>query len=303
MRSSRLGEGKSKARANGLSHPVCAQLRRRGCQGCVKHRLPVDDSETVTRNRHTGGPIGDTLFGLIERWQGQRPWGHFLDAGTGKHSLRWATGLPTASLVAITGAPARRQKLVDTHPLRRHDRILCGNWRDPGLLEGEVFDTVLADYLLGAIDGFAPYFQDELFRRLRPHVGGRLYIVGLSPTDRDDTSEAGRFVRQVHELRDACILLAGHRCYREYPLSWVLRSLSGSGFRVVHSERVPIIYRERFVDGQLDVCVRKLPFIDQGLVPGLRGRIEVLRQHGHTLVRRFGGLRVGSDYVVAAEPA
>lgn len=30
---------------------------------------------------------------------------------------------------------------------------------DENFLKGRVFDTVLADYLIGAIDGFAPYFQ------------------------------------------------------------------------------------------------------------------------------------------------
>lgn len=39
------------------------------------------------------------------------------------------------------------------------DEIVIGNWRDERFLEGQVFDTVLADYLVGAIDGFAPYFQ------------------------------------------------------------------------------------------------------------------------------------------------
>ncbi|CAN0558261.1 unnamed protein product, partial [Ectocarpus sp. 8 AP-2014] len=39
------------------------------------------------------------------------------------------------------------------------DEIVVGNWRDEKFLEGQVFDTVLADYLVGAIDGFAPYYQ------------------------------------------------------------------------------------------------------------------------------------------------
>ena len=39
------------------------------------------------------------------------------------------------------------------------DEIVIGNWRDDNFLKDRVFDTVLADYLIGAIDGFAPYFQ------------------------------------------------------------------------------------------------------------------------------------------------
>ncbi len=39
------------------------------------------------------------------------------------------------------------------------DQIIVGNWKDPSFLKGQVYDVVLADYLLGSIDGFAPYFQ------------------------------------------------------------------------------------------------------------------------------------------------
>lgn len=42
------------------------------------------------------------------------------------------------------------------------DEIVVGNWRDEKFLEGRVFDTVLMDYLVGAIDGFAPYYQVRL---------------------------------------------------------------------------------------------------------------------------------------------
>ena len=57
------------------------------------------------------------------------------------------------------------------------------------------FDTVLADYLLGAVEGFAPYWQGQLFGRLRPLVAKRLYVIGLQPYihGRPDTA-AGRIV-------------------------------------------------------------------------------------------------------------
>jgi hypothetical protein len=38
-------------------------------------------------------------------------------------------------------------------------QIVIGNWQDPSFLHGEKYDTILADYLIGAIDGFSPYFQ------------------------------------------------------------------------------------------------------------------------------------------------
>jgi len=137
------------------------------------------------------------IFQKIERLQGARRWGRFLDAGTGTHSIEWVGSLATEQWTAVTGAEAHADQVHDAiAPQRREgDRILVGNWEDPRLLAGETYDTVLADYLLGAIDGFAPYFQHQLFARLRPLVGQRLYVVGLEPyvTDEPDTAE-GRLV-------------------------------------------------------------------------------------------------------------
>lgn len=251
-------------------------------------------------------PVADALFDRIAAWQGDRPWGHVLDAGTGLHSLRWILGLPTSRWTAVTGGASRQRELrehLGPH-MRPVDRVLTGNWQDPALLEGERFDTVLADYLLGAIDGFAPYFQDRLFARLRPHVAGRLYAVGLAPYRDGEGGEAGALIRELAALRDACILLAGHRCYREYPLDWVLRSLEGAGYVVERAEAVPIVYRQRFIDGQLDVCLSKLPLLrDPALADALRGRVEELRGRAHEASRRFDGLRYGEDWIVAARPA
>jgi hypothetical protein len=43
--------------------------------------------------------------------------------------------------------------------------------------------AVIADYLVGAIDGFAPYTQEQTFKRLKRHMksGARLYIIGMQP--------------------------------------------------------------------------------------------------------------------------
>jgi hypothetical protein len=37
--------------------------------------------------------------------------------------------------------------------------IVYGNWQDEEFLDGRQFDVILADYLIGAIDGFAPYYR------------------------------------------------------------------------------------------------------------------------------------------------
>jgi hypothetical protein len=96
--------------------------------------------------------------------------------------------------------------------MRPGDRVLCGNWTDPILLHGEEYDVVLADYLLGALEGHATYYQDRLSDPLRPLVAGQLYCVGLAPYP--DTAS--------HPWGDACVLLSGRRTYREYPADWVV---------------------------------------------------------------------------------
>ena len=247
----------------------------------------------------------DALFDTIERFHGDRPWGDVLDAGTGDHSLTWLCGLPTLRWTAITGDDRRRDRMRDSFRSKSRfaDRILSGNWTDPALLAGETFDVILADYLLGAIDGFAPYFQDQLFARLRRHLkpGGRLYIVGLAPYPDAADTPGGRMILEIARLRDACILLAGHRCYREYPLSWVTRSLSASGYHIDEAVSIDILYRERFINGQLDVCLRKLPrFTDPELARVMKDHIEQTRARALRLRETAAGISFGQDYVVAA---
>ncbi|WP_205042003.1 hypothetical protein [Rhodoligotrophos defluvii] len=92
------------------------------------------------------------LFRYVEALQAGRPWGSLLDAGTGPASARWVSGLQTIRWTGVTGAPSMVEKvqLAVGERLRPQDRLVLGNWTDPGLLAGEVFETVLADYLLGA---------------------------------------------------------------------------------------------------------------------------------------------------------
>lgn len=243
----------------------------------------------------------DALFAHVATLQGSRPWGRILDAGTGSHSLQWIAGLPSESWTAVTGEPGRAQSLSNELAARRRqgDRILAGNWTDPLLLHGERFDVVIADYLLGAVDGFAPYFQDRLFRRLRPHVAGRLYVIGLEPYPDAPDTPAGRTVVEIARLVNACILLAGHRMYREYPLDWVLRSLEASGYRVEEARSFPIIRGPRFIEEQLAVCKRKLPYMEPALARHLEGVIERLRSRALAQCEVDRGLHFGEDYVVA----
>lgn len=251
-----------------------------------------------------------SLYQRIADLHGNRPWGAVLDAGTGRSSMRWLLGLDTDRWTAVTGAASMAQQTETEIGARKRDvdRLVVGNWLDPELLAGERYDTVLADYLLGAIEGFAPYWQDRLFERLHTLVapGGRLYVVGLEPyvpQIPQQLDAAGSLVTRIGRLRDACLLLAGDRPYREYPADWTLRQLDRAGFRTIHAEHVAIRFGARFVDGQLDMCMRCLERLpDRQLATAMQAHVDTLRQEAHLQLERDGGLRHGHDYVIVAEP-
>jgi len=247
----------------------------------------------------------DALFTHVERVQGTAPWGRVLDAGTGRDSLRWISGLTTERWTAVTADDARARRLErefrrDSRP---NDRVIAGNWTDPTLLAGEVFDVVLADYLVGAIDRFAPYFQYRFLERIRPHVGKRLYAIGLEPFGEPPTPGA-RLILDVAELRDACILHAGHRPHREYPLDWMLDNLPRADFYVEDVRVFPIVWGMKYVREQLDVCRGKLPVIaDRALVRGLEHRIAKLEKTAKASYEVRQGVQFGSDWVISSRPA
>jgi len=247
--------------------------------------------------------VSDALFRHIEKLQRGRPWGAVLDAGTGTHSLGWLLGLKTERVTAVTGDPSYAERLRETYGtrLRTQDQIVLGNWSDPLFLHGDTFDTVIADYLLGAIEGFAPYFQDRLFARLAPHTRGVLYAVGLAPYPEPREDPWGKVIVEVARLRDACILLAGHRTYREYPLDWVVRHLESAGFEVEDATSFPIRYGMTFVDEQLGVARRKLPLLrDRSLAAALESHIASLRERAADVHAAVLSHTFGEDWVVRA---
>ena len=108
----------------------------------------------------------------------------------------------------------------------------------------------------------------------------------------------------VTRLRDACILLAGHRCYREYPMDWIQRQLEANGFRILAAEKVPIVYSEHSIRRQLNVASRKFKFFkDPALADSMRQSIERLDKRMVDVVKRESSnrIRFGFDYIVAAE--
>jgi hypothetical protein len=158
---------------------------------------------------------------------------------------------------------------------------------------------VIADYLLGAIDGFAPYYQDHVFARLRPHVGDRLYAIGLEPwPSRHDDPDARTFL-DLCRTRDAAFLLAGIRPYREFPESWVARTLTNSGFSVVERARFPIRHSDRTIDREHGNVVRYAQRVEGNLGAALIQRADALRDR-LTARLRERPLVFGNDWVIGS---
>jgi len=247
------------------------------------------------------------LSRYIQHLQNKRPWGHVLDAGTGVQSIRWIADMDTESWTAISASSrhAERVRQAIKEVQRPKDRIIVGNWVDRNLLKDEVYDTVIADYLLGAIEGFSPYFQPYLFSRLRPHTRNVLYVKGLEPyvpTTRPD-NKAGQIIWEIGRFRDACVLLAGDLPYREYPAQWVADHLQVAGFSVSNIKHFDIRYKKKFVNAQIDICTHSLESVtDRTLAQALKDRGEILRTKAHDYIKSDGALQFGRNYVIMAEP-
>ncbi len=95
---------------------------------------------------------------------------HCFILGTGLHSIKWIQRLQTEAWTAITAdnnmsAQIMRDSDVATK-IRSVDSLVVGNWMDESFCRNlGTFDTILADYLIGAVDGFSPYEQDTIIRK------------------------------------------------------------------------------------------------------------------------------------------
>lgn len=173
------------------------------------------------------------------------------------------------------------------------------------LLEDQKFDTILADYLVGAVDGFSPYYQDQIFHRLVHHLkpGGKMYIIGLNPIPDSVNGDANVFCK-ITKVRDACILLANHRCYREYPLDWIERHVTRAGMNVVESKKYPIRYDHSTMVRQINVARSKLKlFPSKGMAKEMGSVLDQLEKESLEVTKKQadGRVTLGFDYVVVAE--
>ena len=257
----------------------------------------------------------DVLFGSIERQQGNKPFGKFLDAGTGVHSLRWIATLGVADkgmtdFTAITAdANMKLNVEKEAQELGLSGNIVMGNWfseSDPLTFDTK-FDTIVADYLIGAMDGFSPYKQDLMVPKLAAllNPGGRLYIVGLQPIPDKSEDPACDIICRVRQVRDACILLAGHRCYREYPLDWIQRQLEKmDDMKLLETGKYPILYRHATILRQINVGRSKFPYFPSPeLADSMRKVLDQLEKESLEATQKSsnGAITLGFDYVICAE--
>ena len=284
------------------------------------YAMPIFSSSQSAGKRLVFGK-DDSLFGCIEELQGEKPFGRVLDSGTGLHSLRWIATLSDtkgmSSFTAITAHEKMRrsvQQEADALELSELGDVIIGNWfgtepLDEKLLsnEEEKYDTILADYLIGAMDGFSPYEQDQMVPKLSKLLkpGGRLYIVGLQPIP-DTAPGDANIICKIRQVRDACILLAGHRCYREYPVEWVERQIKSNvdqtGLQLIRTTTFPILYRHATIVSQINVARSKLPlFQSQELANSMKEVLDDLEHQSLRATQEGGRIRLGFDYVVTAE--
>ena len=135
-------------------------------------------------------------------------------------------------------------------------------------VEYEKYDSILADYLIGAVDGFTPFHQHTILPRLARHMarGSRMFVLGMEPYPDVASTPGGELVIRVAALRDACILLAGQRPYREYPLEWIEDHLRLANLTVRESTVFPVVYGARKLVSQLQVCEYKLQLMSKSAV-------------------------------------
>mmetsp|Transcript_18975 Transcript_18975/g.53155 ORF Transcript_18975/g.53155 Transcript_18975/m.53155 type:complete len:350 (+) Transcript_18975:12-1061(+) len=185
----------------------------------------------------------DAVFDHIEAVHGNEPWGAILDAGTGPGSFSWISSLPGKTKCdAVTASPSMMRSTQLYMQRKGHKangaacKIHLKHWVTDGeFMGGQLYDNIILDYFIGAVDGFEAFTQESIFEKLGKHLApnGRLWIIGLEPILHRDVLPKHISDGQVSvvELRDAAIALSGERPYREFPLFWYRASLERIGMK------------------------------------------------------------------------
>ena len=130
-----------------------------------------------------------------------------------------------------------------------------------------------------------------------------MYIIGLQPIPDRVPSEAN-IMCKITKVRDACILLANHRCYREYPVDWIQRHIRRAGMEIMETRQYPIRYDHGTMLKQINVGRSKLRlFPTKGVAEEMGIILDKLEQESLEVTRKqdSGRITLGFDYVVVAE--
>lgn len=256
----------------------------------------------------------DPIFRTIEKHHGEDSSFHdILDAGTGLYSLQWLASLckqdKLDSYTAVTAEHAMRQRVqdkADEWGVAKGNSIVVGNWFGNVDLPKEQYDTILAEYLIGAIDGFAPYKQQEmiplLVKLLKP--GGRLYLVGWEPMPVTSNNPAANILCEVQRIKDACIMIAGQRKYREYPLHWILSQVERiPNISLAAEPQVfPIRYQHEKIVSLINAGRATLEhFPSKELAKSMGAVLDDLERQSKEATDATGTIEQGFDYLVTIE--
>lgn len=260
------------------------------------------------RGRRAPPETSDPAF----RWlSGALParWGEVLDAGTGPDSLKWLAGAPATSITAVTACAGMHATVVDEVADfldSSIDDVVVGNWQDGRLLRGRSFDVVLADYLLGSVDHFAPHFQVDLLRRLAGLVrpNGWLALVGREPEDLATQDATSQLIIDVDALRDAAMAFGRQRPYREMPQRWVQARLEALGFQVRQAQLFPRTVTREKLQSQLAWAAEELAKLPHaGLRASLQRHLAELRARAKVSPALGRGHPFGRDYALVVQRA
>jgi hypothetical protein len=151
---------------------------------------------------------------------------------------------------------------------------------------------------------YSPYEQDQIVSRLKDHLNpdGRLYFIGMNPIP-DEPALPTKIISEVRQARDASILLAGHRMYREFPLSWMLRHISNVGLETTAHKKYTIMHSEVSVTRQIKVAQSKLNLMtNAALRHGMEKYLFELEARVRDTMRLNGGkVALSFDYVIMAQ--
>lgn len=128
----------------------------------------------------------------------------------------------------------------------------------------------------------------------------------MNPIPDHSSKPAAELITEVRRARDACILLAGHRPYREFPLDWMTRHLTKSRLRVLHSKSYAILHNEDTILRQVRVAQSKLQYLtDAGLRHGMEVYLYDLsnRVKAATAATDAGRIPLSNDYIIEVQHA